>query len=539
MIRNLISNQFKSVLNEIKIGSPNFLIKSNNNNTHTLSNYYIKSCFSTRILSDKQKSKIRNEKKLKREKLKFEYNIPTQENSNNNQNNQNNENNNNFSFSDLINGGKPMSSEDIKNKLNIMTDSKSMESMDRKYLKEVNLISELKLERLVLELKNIPKAFFRNKQNHLMYIKYLTTVTKGIIFTNMATWYKFRRIDFTNNYGTELLKLYGDDHVQALISIFPSYKWQLWKFPTLNPSFWNNDKNAISYLTWFINKTKGDSKKLSSCYGITKKHFTQNYGHHLLKINQDSLPHLFLRYFPDYDWKVWLFDSHPEGYLKKYFSEKKNVKNYLLWIGFKILGYKSYEDFYRLGLGDLKRNYGLIAISNSKYKSSIQKFVSSTLDEEFKWEIWRFRVIPRHRRNFGILNEYINHLYKLLNCSTPEELIQIVDSKLNEDPTTDIIKITGGKDILNEFGGSLKSSFEKIENKERQEEEEEEEEEEDDEFDDLFEIDQKDEHIKEYEKDLKGESSSSSSSPYKTDKLYFKPKKTTNTKYNKKNKQNK
>ncbi|KAN0022549.1 hypothetical protein ACTFIU_004747 [Dictyostelium citrinum] len=561
MIRNLISNQFKSILNEPKFGNPNIITKINNN---TLSNYCFKSCFSTKILSDKKKLKIREEKQSKKQKLQFKYNIPNKDNNNNNNNENNNENNNNsnnnennndndknelpsiseyidrgagifnkrpdsgfnhnFSQSNLINGGNPIKSEDIKNKFIYMAKGKSSASIDKMYKGMVNSFKDVYLEENITELKRNPKEYFANKQNHLLYIKYLASKTRGIGFNDMSTWYNFRRKDFIQNHGSELLKLYGDDHVQALISIYPSHDWLLWKFPTLNPSFWDEEKNVVKYLNWLIKKFKG-KMDFEKCYHLTNHHFISNYGQHLLQINKESVPSIFRRYFPDYDWKEWLFSNISSEFLSEYFKKKENLKKFILWLGFDILKYKEYEDFYQIKLKDFEHTHGF-PIIREKYKKSVMRFVMDTLGDVYDWQSWRFKISPNHGRNYQILSDYHNHLYKLLNCSTPEELIQKVESQLNETPSIDIIKSTHGEDIIKEFG-SLRESFVRITQKPWDSKQEQEEEDNyygdnnhqldgadafelneinEEEFDEHFEIDQKDEHIEEYKKDQKKDS---------------------------------
>ncbi|KAK5582431.1 hypothetical protein RB653_004016 [Dictyostelium firmibasis] len=558
MIKSLISGQFKSIINSSSFTN-NIIIKNVNNNNTTPN--YLKSYFSrTRLHPDKQKLK---ERKLLKKKLdKFEYTLPTENTLSNyiNDNNIIEPHKDNAAAMFLRNrfvdeeepkkiveyiGRRPAdifnsrttrradgtgfdhnydkeNDKEVKNIYKVK--NRTSNSFDKMYAGIVNKTGNEKLEANILRLKENPALFFENKQNHLMYIKYLSTITRNINFMVFSTWYNFKRSDFTRNHGSELLKLYGDDHVQALISIYPAYNWELWKFPTLNPSFWNVDKNVVKYLLWLIKTTKRDENNLDSCYYLTISDFIANYGQALIHKHDGSLPKIFQTYFPQHDWKLWLFDSPSKQFYKEYFGKKENLKRYLLWLGKDILGYKGYEDFYKLKLIDFKRNHGFPLIRFS-FKKSVPKIVLEGLSDEFKWESWRFLVVPNKRTNIEILGEYHNHLYKLLNCSTPNELIEIVDSKLNQNPSIDIIEETGGCQILEQYGGTLKSSFEMLRRKTELQEDDDEEDEEDDndgfgfqgegvdglelkdinedDFDDFFEIDQKDQHIEQYKQDSK------------------------------------
>ncbi|KYQ99801.1 hypothetical protein DLAC_03749 [Tieghemostelium lacteum] len=350
-----------------------------------------------------------------------------------------------------------------------------------KYSKQKEVIQQI--EQFEKQLINNPTETLKSDDNYDQYYKYLAHKLK---IKMPSDWYKVKRKDFISHYGQKVLDEYGGDHIRAIVSHFPQENWKLWKFPTVQKSFWFNRDNQHQYIEWLVKVLKKGEEKEEWHY-LSQRNFRENYGSYFLDTYGGVYEALSALY-PQYPWKPWLFEKLSNITIKAYFERRVNEQFYMTWLASK-LGFQvtDYDKWYTLENRDLKMNEGTFLLY--KYKKSCYKLVTSILGqpEESQWHTWRFKVAPKKRLNIDILQDYINYLKKTFNLETDQQLLD------NQIITEQVITDTHGQPILTEFGGSIQSALESLANKDsiykRNQVEENEGEDEGKDFDDLYELD--------------------------------------------------
>ncbi|EGC29745.1 hypothetical protein DICPUDRAFT_158635 [Dictyostelium purpureum] len=412
-------------------------------------------------------------------------------NNNNNTYNNNNNNNRNNKYS------KNNNFDSFNNKREKTEVNLPNANIELKYLQSINKInkqSDFWVE-FKKELKERPQELFKNRENHLKYLKYFSTVTPEVQFLNYETWYRIRRINFLKNGGKEFLDCYNGDYIEAIISNFPQYNWKRFRFPTCPKSYWLKDENVIEYIEWLVKTTKKDINNKDDWHYISKKDFIRNHGQYLIS-EYETVNNIFLKYYPDHSWKSWLFEKFP----KDYFEENENIKKFIIWLGQEILHFKTWEDYYNLKLSDFKKNNGFRIIK--EFDKSVYLLVSEVLKDEYKWVPWKFRIIPKKYVNEQILLKYFDHLLKELGVETREQLIEYEKN----DPT--LVQRTEGTQIINEFGGSIEEAYKKLEVYRLRVEETIDEDDDEDSFDDNYEFDNLEDIFDDSDEDSTGQDQS-------------------------------
>eukprot|EP00026_Physarum_polycephalum_P009137 Phypoly_transcript_09249.p1 GENE.Phypoly_transcript_09249~~Phypoly_transcript_09249.p1 ORF type:complete len:325 (+),score=40.02 Phypoly_transcript_09249:82-1056(+) len=125
-------------------------------------------------------------------------------------------------------------------------------------------------------------------------------------------------------------------------------------------------------------------------YQARREHFVKNGGSALLASYNFSIPKLVTSLLPNYTWHIWRFRSLP----LTYWLDKDNQREYVRWLG-DFLGFKNFDDWYRVTSADFIDNYGNTLLK--KYKGS-PGFLLMTVLSEHQWDSWRFS----RKRNFGM-----------------------------------------------------------------------------------------------------------------------------------------
>ncbi|GAM25321.1 hypothetical protein SAMD00019534_084960 [Acytostelium subglobosum LB1] len=284
--------------------------------------------------------------------------------------------------------------------------------------------------------------FFANKDNHIKYMKWLASM---LGYRYQEHWYKCRRVDFASNHGKLLLAQYGDDHIKAITTIYADQKWELWRFPTIRKGFWTQEMQR-EYMEWLGKRLDWDKEQW---HFLTKRDFARNSGSQLLEMHDGSISNALTSIFPEYSWKPWMFDKVPEDY----WIHKGNARLYLEWLADR-LKLVSAQDWYDLTQRSFGANYGFKLLQ--AYNKSPWKLITTVMPELHSWESWRFRVLKGKRTNILILEELINKLSELHGGR--DQLANV---------SLEAIEDIGGKDMLDEFGGSIASAMEALTNKDK------------------------------------------------------------------------
>jgi hypothetical protein len=232
-------------------------------------------------------------------------------------------------------------------------------------------------------------------------------------FNKPEDWYKISLNDFYSNKGRGLVKYYQESPSVAVKEYLPDYDWIEWLFGKVPLSFWKKPENRSRYMKWLGGRL--GFEKPEDWYQISQKDFSSNKGHGFLTYCQDSPSAAIMEYFPDYDWKEWLFEMSPLGFWDK----PDNRYRYMRWLGNK-LDFKKPEDWYRITQKDFKHNKGggLLACC---YRSSPSMAVMEYLPD-YDWKEWLFRSTPKNFWNAPENHHrYMKWLEDKLEIEKPED----------------------------------------------------------------------------------------------------------------------
>lgn len=275
-----------------------------------------------------------------------------------------------------------------------------------------------KFEWMEWKFKNVPKNFWKSKENKLRYINFLG---KKLNYNKMEDWYNIGQKDFNMNYGGGLLTgEYGGCSYKAIINIFDDHKWLFWKFKKTSKIFWKDDNNCFIYLNWL--KKNNNISKLEDWYKINRNFFYDNYGHGILERFNFSYYKMLAYMYPDFEWKEWCFKVSPCGFWKK----SENIKKYVDWLS-NVLKIKKPEDWYNVSTLDFYNNNGTNLI---KIKRSIYNIVSEYIPD-FHWNKSKFiKTSKTQIKIYDIISSkydesLFNHKHKLLRSSVSNRLLEL------------------------------------------------------------------------------------------------------------------
>ncbi len=231
----------------------------------------------------------------------------------------------------------------------------------------------------------VPTGFWNDLENRRRYMRWLGRV---LGFEKMQDWYRIKKQDFHAHSGGGLIANYYRDSPQlAVLECFPKFQWKQWLFHSTPQRYWQDPVNRLEYLEW-LGKKLG-YKKDSDWYKISRADFHTNSGGGLLaNYYGDSVFNALREFRPKMDWLPWMFRTVPQGYWKS----DDNRKIYLKWLG-KQLGFRKYDDWYRLTKDDITRHHGE-GVFIMYYRGSRME-VLKDLKPNHKWDPVRLRRFGR------------------------------------------------------------------------------------------------------------------------------------------------
>jgi hypothetical protein len=213
--------------------------------------------------------------------------------------------------------------------------------------------------------------------------KFLEAVGKQLGVVNMDDWYLITKTHVSELGGAKMLNTYYKGSLSnALLTLFPEYEWQPWKFSQVPKNVWQDIENHKKYI-----KHIGDKlgiRKMEDWYQVVVSDFIKAGGGTF--INQyynGSVKKALERAFPEYEWLPWRFAYVPNGFWK----EKSNWRQYFDWAGRK-LGIKNLDDWYNVKRVDVIDEGGG-GVLNMHFGGSLGKALM-TIYPEHEWLPWRF-----------------------------------------------------------------------------------------------------------------------------------------------------
>ena len=115
--------------------------------------------------------------------------------------------------------------------------------------------------------------------------------------------------------------------------------------------FWKDKNHRQRYRDWLGSRL--GYKQTSDWYALDEEILIANGGKGLLEMFNHSTDQIARDFFPEYDWKTWLFRDVPENY----WEDRENRLAYLHWLGERC-GFRDFEDWLRLQLRHFMANAG-------------------------------------------------------------------------------------------------------------------------------------------------------------------------------------
>ena len=251
--------------------------------------------------------------------------------------------------------------------------------------------------------------------------KYLDWIFEQEGLSDYTDWYSIKRKDLEKYPGSTIFNnKFGGSHRIAIKEFYPEYDWKDWLFIHSPPGFWDNDDNCKEYLEWL--RSELNFFDYDDWYRLTQSAIIRHHGHGLHRRFSGSPFRIMLYFYPEYDWKPWLFSRVGNDF----WASRENRISYMDWLGEK-LDFTEIQNWYSISMKDFSQNNGSGFISHC-YGSSPSKAVID-IYQNFDWEPWKFEVCPNgfwdSRAGFV---QYMDWLGEHMGYTTAEDWYQIQGS---------------------------------------------------------------------------------------------------------------
>lgn len=174
---------------------------------------------------------------------------------------------------------------------------------------------------------------------------------------------------------------YADSPTQAIMKIFETHKWDIYKFRNVPHGYWEKTSNHKHYMLYL--REKLDYTEMDHWYAISQDKFYKNGGCGLLKGYYNNSPTLAVTtVFNNHKWEFFKFDQVTNGC----WQHKENQRIYLEWLGNQ-KNYKTRSDWYKISTQDFFQNFGTTLLN--VYHGSPSECVMNVFDNH-DWIYWMF-----------------------------------------------------------------------------------------------------------------------------------------------------
>lgn len=284
----------------------------------------------------------------------------------------------------------------------------------------------------------LPRGYWHDKENVKKFLNELAF--KRWRFRSLDDWYSKSAQDVAKA-SPSALHIYGDSLVKALTDLYPEHQFKLWRFSKTPQKFWQVRKNQRLFFDDLY--TSRSFTSLENFYGITKSDIIDHGGRGLLEIFGNSVSSALMAAYPEHEWKLFRFEVVPRGY----WSNDKNVQEYLLWLGDK-LGLETMEDWYKVTRRNFVENGGsrLIALNKDSVSHLLKKFYP-----EHPWQDSKFHNIPLNFWNNEVNRlDFLRAMEEKFEIKSPEGWYRITMTEVHE---------SGGRSVFPNRGALIKVSL--------------------------------------------------------------------------------
>ena len=256
-----------------------------------------------------------------------------------------------------------------------------------------------------------PRGFWISKDNRRAYFDW---VAKDRGFDSLDDWYLITQKEI-RSYGHDIVgKYYSSSLFSALVEIYPEHDWKFWMFRQTSRGLWDEQERVREYLRWLGEEL--DFQDYEDWYRITVSNFRDNHGATLvLNKYEGHLYRIVTENFPEYDWKLWMFNKTPRGMFDDWMFRKEATE----WIAVEI-GIKRPEDWYQVSRKEFKekRLWGMLS---NQYSSSVFNLVCD-IYPDIDWKPWLFDKAPNAFWNDeGHWHEYLDWFEERMQITNPAE----------------------------------------------------------------------------------------------------------------------
>jgi len=281
-----------------------------------------------------------------------------------------------------------------------------------------------------------PRGFWASEENRRTFFDW---VAKDRGFDNLDDWYSitYREV---RSYGHELIQSYYSGSLyRALSEIYSEHDWKFWMFRQTSRGLWDDQERVLEYLRWLGNEL--GFQTYEDWYRVTVSNFRENYGATLVLNKYGGHMHrVVTENFPEYDWKLWLFNRTPG----RMFDDWQFRKDAIEWMASEI-GIEEPEDWYRVSRKEFKENR-LWGMLSHQYSSSVFNLVND-IYPEIDWKPWLFEKAPNALWNDEAnWNEYLDWFEERMEITDPVEWYMV--------KADDFAKLNGNALLFDKFSGS-------------------------------------------------------------------------------------
>ena len=259
-------------------------------------------------------------------------------------------------------------------------------------------------------LEKAPVGYWNDIENVKEFMRYVAW-KEG--YNEIDDWYKCSR-KILEKYGvnSRIFLKNGGNLCSLLNNIYNINYFLPWKFNQVPLNFWNDINNQKWYMDWLFKELGYESDE--DWYKIKNKIIGKKYGWGLMDRYNNSPYQLLKILYPKIDFLPWKFLMSPINF----WNDTENQKWYMDWL-FKELGYESVEDWYKITIDNIEKNYGCGLLN--KYESSPQKILKNLFPSK-EWLPWKFnRVIQYFWDSVENQKWYMDWLFKELGYESDED----------------------------------------------------------------------------------------------------------------------
>jgi hypothetical protein len=281
-----------------------------------------------------------------------------------------------------------------------------------------------------------PRGFWISKDNRRAYFDW---VAKDRGFHSLDDWYLITQKEIRSHGHDIVGKYYSSSLFSALTEIYPEHDWNFWMFRQTSRGLWDEQERVREYLRWLGDEL--DFHEYEDWYRITVSNFRDNHGATLV-LNKygGHLHRVVTENFPEYDWKLWMFNRTPSGMFDDWMFRKEAIE----WFAIEI-GIERPEDWYRVSRKKFKENR-LWGMLSHQYSSSVFNLVND-IYPKIDWKPWLFEKAPNALWNDeGNWNEYLDWFEEKMEIIEPTDWYRVTRH--------DFVRLRGGALLSSKFSGS-------------------------------------------------------------------------------------